>query len=325
VTDILSRFPDSSGSPPRGERGTRNPWARLAGSLLLAAATVEVFRVCLGKFSWESRASGLELMIRFTAYRPFVYRILVPVLIRVAELILPLDARTLATAFMFLSLVGFVFALRYLYTTFWKPSPFMDLPSLASVLGLVLLLQHQKLYDLTTLFLFTLALSFLARGRFRSFLVLFPFACLNRETSVLLIPVFAVHSFRSMDRRTYARFLGAQVLICLVIWVCLLVLFRDNPTALTTLHLRAHLDAALYDVRHLIRLTLYAAGAAALMIWRWKTKPEFLRTSARVLIPLQVLLYFLVGAPFEMRIFAEVYPIIILLAFAPGEGVASRL
>jgi len=43
---------------------------------------------------------------------------------------------------------------------------------------------------------------------------------------------------------------------------------------------------------------------------RWKEKPEFLRSALFVLLPLQMILYLMVGNAFEVRVFAEVYPVV---------------
>jgi len=51
-----------------------------------------------------------------------------------------------------------------------------------------------------------------------------------------------------------------------------------------------------------------------LVMYRWKEKPEFLRSAFVVLGPGVLILHFLIGYPYEVRVFAEAFPPAYLLA-----------
>ena len=303
-------------SPVR--QAVRSRYRLVAGAalLLLATGIFHDYRQGIHYLWGQNPKFGLAEMVSFTAYRPFVFRVLVPALIRLAGLVLPLPAQSLALGIMYVSLLAFVIVFRRLYAAFWPPSLLMDLASATSLIGLPFLLRHHKqLYDFTTLFLFTLALALLAEKRHRAYLILFPIACLNRETTALLIPVFALRAYSTVDRKTYIRGLVLQIVCFLAIRLSLTWLFRDNPGAAVEIHWPDFLVAARSDPGYFVGLGLFGLVVIALTLWGWTEKPDLLRKAAMVVVPVEGLAYFVIGVPHEMRFFIEAYPIVLLLVY----------
>ena len=296
---------------------TRSRGYRIGLWLILLGSATVVFWLFFRKFVWSPDPRiTLEGMVYGTAYRPFVSRVLLPLIIRLIAALAPLDLEFLATGLMYLSLVGFVFAFRHLTTAFWRPSVLTDLASWAAIVGLLpfVVTRGTNLYDLSNLFLFTLGLALLARASWPAFLVVFPLACLNKETSLWLTLVYILHFYRRLDRVTFARLLLAQMAVYGLIRFALVWTFRNNPGVVVEFHLPDHFAEAL---AHPIRAALYlVAGLAVipLALYRWRDKPEFLRHATLVTAPILFVLFWLFGSPFEIRVFAEAYPGVFLLS-----------
>jgi hypothetical protein len=65
-----------------------------------------------------------------------------------------------------------------------------------------------------------------------------------------------------------------------------------------------------------LRVLSYLAGGLIVVLLAardWHRKPFFLRQGALVLLPLLFVLYLLWGFPLEIRVFYEVYPLLLLL------------
>ena len=162
------------------------------------------------------------------------------------------------------------------------------------------------------MFLFTLGLGLLVRRRWRLFLVVFVLACLNKETTILLTLVFAIHFRRpaSLPRAAYRGLLLAQLAIFAVLKTGLYVLYRDNPGAFVEAHFPQHnLDV----LKAYPLATVFGwCGVALLVAYRWPEKPAFLRDALWIALPLVVLTFFL-GYLDELRDYYEAYPIVLLL------------
>jgi hypothetical protein len=289
-----------------------------------------------------SRARFMD-MVDGRANKPFVYRTLLPSTVRAASLLVPDPARLavagwvertslarkafarfewetwaafqylLAVFLMFLCFMGFGYgAARLTVRLCGLPEGGGVQLALASsaLIGLPPLFRHVSyLYDPATLFLFTLALCFMVWRRQRAFLLAFLLCCLNKETAVLLIPLFGLTG-RDQDtspRRYWGTLLGLIVAYG-VIRVALVYAFRGNPGTIVEF----------YPTRNLGLLTTgwtftgltVVLGFVGLTFFRWSEKPAFLKTAlAVVLLPLLALALFL-GYVEELRGYYEAYPIV---------------
>jgi len=284
-------------------------------------------------------------MVYGTAWRPFVYRTLLPTSVRLlasavpaetrAELSLSLGERQwaadlcrllgweteylteylIATVLMCLCLWGFVWALRYLLVAVYEvPRRIQDAFLLVALLGLTQFFHYYSyVYDFPALFLFTLGLAGMCRRKWGWYLPLYAAACVNKETAVLLAVVFAVHCFdrARLPRKRYLALLAAQLGLFAGIKTGLSLVFRDNPGSFVEVHLFDH-NLALIDTYPLYGIFAWG-GFALLVFYRWSEKPLFLRQALWIAVPL-VVLTALFGFLNELRDYYEVYPVVVLLA-----------
>jgi hypothetical protein len=320
---------------------------RLSYFILALCVTTLVFFVFLQVSNVNQHPDArFSDMVYGKAHKPFVYRILLPVTIRLTTSIIPPQTRAflsrevgeiqfaqkvlskfhtqreylveagIALTLLYLSLLGFVFALRYLLTGVFRAPPFFaDMVPLLATLGLVPFFTHGYLYDPSVLFFFTLELGLLVRDKWRAFLLIFPFACLNKETSILLTLVFAVHFYKNkrIDWMPFIKALLFQVAFFVMIKLALSWVFKDNPGTVMAFHLPRHLRVYRQYPLLTLSYTLVLLFIAVLMFYKREEKPEFLLYGTLMIIPLYIL-YLLGGWPYEIRVFYEVYPIVLLLS-----------
>jgi len=178
--------------------------------------------------------------------------------------------------------------------------------------GILLLIAvfPQHVYDLPTAMFFTLSLVCFQRRQLLPYVLLFPFSCLNRETTILLTLLFAVYFFRRMDRRTYLLHLVFQLVVYGVIFLAVRWIFANAPGQDAYFNPRFNLQ--IYAARPL--LTAIFLGLAALVVGlvriKWRRAPELCRTAFLVFAPILVVMYVLIGRTFEVRVFIELVPVV---------------
>ncbi len=283
-------------------------------------------------------------MIYGTAWKPFVYRTLLPSAVSIVNQIVPEDVHKsltenaetsefsmlvlkklnwesefiteyiLAIIFMWLFLFGFLYAFRRLLTEIYlSPDWFTNFISLTALLALPTMFQYYSyIYDFPTLFLFTLGLLLMIKHKWSYFLVLFFISCFNKETVILLTMIFAIHFYKNekVNYRLYFQLLAVQLIIFISVKILLYFLFLNNPGGLVEFHL--------LDRNYLI---FNGYSLTAFVVWliiilaifsKWKAKPEFLKDALWIAVPLVILTFFL-GYLDELRDYYEVFPIAFLL------------
>lgn len=313
----------------------------LACSLAIAVLTLAVF---FGEGIDAYYRSRLADMVHGTAYRPYVGRMLVPGLARLGTAALPsgiksaltraFDAWTwrpagwspayaieyvLVLLMMSASLIGFAAALRDLFCAVFVARPVVgSAAALIALAGVPIFLGpfSRQIYDFTTLWLFTLGLALMARTRWTAFAVLFPFACLNKETSILLTLVFAVHTWRErvgLSSAGFQRLLAYQLLVFVLIRAGVTYAFRNNPGDALEIHLFDHNQLVLLHPHLMSKRLPLLAGATLVGVWGWQRKPPFLRQALLVLAPLLLIMGVTVGQIDEIRAYYELYPVVVVL------------
>jgi hypothetical protein len=335
----------------RSHVGTRERVARLGhGALLplLAFLVLCMFLADPGVNHYSPSNFGDTVYGR--ASRPFVYRTLVPTAVRLVSGLFPASAHAaashaalhtrlkhllsawdnlpaeyfleflIALAFMYGSLIGFLFALRHLADALFElPRSFARKIPLIALLLLPPLFRYTNfIYDFPSLFLFTLGLVLMVRQRWRAYFGLLVVATINKETAVLLPFVFGLYFLRhqALLKGRFWPLLGAQIGLWLVIKLGINFVFRHSPGGMAEFHLRDH---------NLGLLRSYSVGTAAgwlvlavLMGVRWSEAPRFLRTALWIL-PVLVGLTLFLGYLDEFRDYYEVFPVVVLLV---AHGVA---
>lgn len=282
-----------------------------------------------------------------TAERPFAYRMFIPSTVRLLTSPISDETRaslaewglnnsvvyevfytsawridwlpefTAASVLMFAALLGFLWALRYFVTALYDGNRYwLDALLFLALLGLPpFFTATNYIYDLPALFLFTFCLALMVRRQWLPYLIVYVFACLNKETTILLTLIFAIHYFDSarMNRRDYLRWMAAQLAIFGVIRLLLMLTYADLPGGAVRLQIDFNLRLFTMQTYTLPEYLTWI-GVVMLVLHRWREKPLFLRHSSVILIPL-VGLMLVFGIITETRVFYEVYPIILLLAF----------
>lgn len=281
----------------------------------------------------------LQNSIDGTAYRPFVYRALVPFVTRRLTDLVPaalreqindagralftnetlrrkipigrVDYTSLAIlgVLWYSSLLGFAWAFTRFLSTFYQfPRPFIYAVSLVGVAGIpAFFASYNYIYDLPHIFLFTLSLVLLSRQRWPAYLVLFALTTLNKETSVLLILAYCLYYHNKLGRRFW-RLLAGQMGMFLAIKLYLTALFGSRPGSVVEFHLRQNLFLANYNIAQFTAFVIILVAVA----YDWQNKPEFVRQALWLLVPLLGLTFFF-GVLQEYRDYYEVYPVLLML------------
>jgi len=285
-------------------------------------------------------------MIDGTAWKPFVYRTLLPTTVRIFSEVIPESVHSslterveskksamlvlekfkwesefiteylVAMVLIYLSLLGFVFAFRKLFdeiyaSTLW----FKNIISIILLLAIPAMFQPQYsnyIYDFPTLFLFTLGLLLLKKRNWKFFLILFFIACLNKETIILLTLIFAIHFYKDAEvsRKLYYQLIAAQLILFAAIKILLYILFVNNPGGFVEFHLidRNYLLFNGYSLATFVVLLIIFLSIFS----KWSEKPKFLKDALWITVPLLILTLFL-GFFDELRDYYEVFPVVVLL------------
>lgn len=281
-------------------------------------------------------------MVNGTAHKPYVSRVLLPIIVRG----LAASAPESVHAF-FRAQVAESADLRFLFRVFeWEPNaalqywiasvamlfaligfghvgaklilltcPIQDRRGGAyiafALLSLLLLLPFFKyasyIYDPPQLALFTAALYFLKQERLRPFAVSFVLSCFNKETAVLLIPIFALMQQHQLPAGRYYGALAALTGVFAASRIALALAFRDNPGAMAELHLFDHNLPWLFGQASATNL-IVAAGLTFLLLYRFREKDRFLRIAFACTFPVLFLLTLFLGYIDEWRDYYEAYP-----------------
>ena len=314
-------------------------------SCLLIFSVTFVFCIAVTKPGIQHyHKSNVVNMVNGTAFRPFVYRTLVPYIANKINASIPQKTRqiiaqttennsTLKLIFsdrkwkvgyaseyyivlilMYISLWGFAFSLTYLFKGVFKTHErFRDTVCLLTILGLPCLYTYNTyIYDFTTLFLFTLGLATVIRQKWTTYLWIFVLACINKETTILLTCIYAIHFFRhpKLDLSTYLFILGIQIVNFTSIKIVIDWLFLHNPGSIAEFWLERNAKLLLHPYSIANYLQWFVLGF--LVIYKWSEKPLFLKQGLLILIPLLGTTLFW-GWINELRDYYEAYPIVILL------------
>jgi hypothetical protein len=311
-----------------------------------AAATIAVVMylvIFVGEGIDAYHRSRLVDMVHGTAWRPYVTRALVPFAARAGTALTP-DSMSqslnrtfagwtwkpatwstehaveyvLVVSIMAGSLFAFQSALRRLFAETYRAGP--ATPSLAALAGLAAVPVFfgpfsRQIYDFTTLWSFTLGLALMAGRQWTAYLILFAVATVNKETTILLTLVFAVH-YLLRGRLPFNRalaLLAAQVAIFLVIRGGISYVFRNNPGEVVEINWANHNKVVLLDPSLMSKRLPLLAAAAAFGAWGWRQKAPFLRDAIATLAPVLVVMGVTVGQVDEIRAYYEFYPIVIVL------------
>jgi hypothetical protein len=197
-------------------------------------------------------------------------------------------------------------------TRIFLPIKFFKGCALLAPVGLIpFLFEQRHLYDFPTLFLFTLALYYLAKNDLPKYILVFILVTLSKETSLFLVVFFAMQ-FRKMERRSFLAVVLIQIAIYVFIRGLLMDIYKNNPGRILEFHLYEHLNA--YSQHPVYALILFSTIILIMSLGAFISmdKSNFVRNSLSAIGGPALLLYFFFGVPFEVRVFLETYPSIYL-------------
>lgn len=275
-------------------------------------------------------------MINGTAYKPFVNRCLIPVIIKNTSSLIPeivkknindwgvkniiyltynrnnidLTELILAMIIWYASIIGFALIfIKFILIFYSADNRVVYLLSLISVAGLPLFFKYYSyLYDFPQLFLFTLGLYLLVKSKWTFYLIVLAVSTLNKETSILLIFIYLLYYKNKLSKPVFTKLLVYQIVIFILLKMVLTITFINNPGSLVEFHLLRNLKMEPYSISQFVSLIIIGIA----IVYDWKNKPTFLKISLSIIIPL-TFLSFLFGFFDEYRDYYEVYPILFLL------------
>lgn len=181
----------------------------------------------------------------------------------------------------------------------------------AGVIGFLMIINHIRVYayDPLTLLSFTLAALMLTKNNWPGFLAAFTLATINRETSFLLILLFA---FYQTDYWHQWKRIGLMIAIFAVIRGGIIWLFWDWPGGAFETHYSEYLEAIeKTPVRFALTYSLVFC-IAWMALASINKMPQVIRAGMlAVYFPLIVLMV-LFGNPYEIRVLVESQPFIAL-------------
>jgi hypothetical protein len=294
--------------------GQHNIAKRIAYWLVIICITFAISRFFLDRFPWEWPHSDIRLLMDGTAQRPYVYRVLVPLLVKVATDILPLPVTVYVSLLAYFSLLGFVICIRSFSMLFWKSAVVVDSIGVISLIMLLpLMIWNEQVNDFTTLLLFSLGLKFMAQAKWKLFFLVYIIGCLNKETTILLSLVFFVCFWHRTKDIFFWKLLIAQMTIYTGLRFAIMWKFHNNPGGIVENHFWEHVSAIQAAPRLVLTNIFLGMLLILLIVMNRNKKPFFLKRAALGLVPTLFILYLLWGYPLEIRVFYEAYPIIVLL------------
>jgi hypothetical protein len=319
------------------------------GVLAAAALTLALFLLPGHEHGGIDSFDGARFadMVGGTASRPFVYRALLPQTVGAVGRITPdrfelavassvRDHRRSSDAFarlgwqtdaayqylvaallMYLCLVGFAYFCARLAWAAGEPEHSGRSGASLAVLALYGLtpffIYGSHVYDPPQILLYTASLYFLARLAIWRFLLLFALTALNKETALLLVPIFAVFSRPLLPRRRYLQVLVGLSAVYLAIRIGLWTVFRGNPGGIVESHLVDHGLAPATWVKMYARTPYFALLLAAAFLL-WSRRPRFLKIALIGTLPPLAALALFLGYVDEWRGYYEAYPVVFALA-----------
>jgi hypothetical protein len=321
----------------------------LAASLWILIMWATDVRPFIGLNLFE-RARFLDL-IYGRAHRPFVYRALVPWLVRGILAIIPrsltyglselfvdalpivgraadflswerqhLPEYAVTLGLIYLSIVGYLLALRWLVRQCYDMStpghPWLTdaLPLLSlTVLPVFFKRGTHFLYDLPALFLFTLALACLRAHRLGAYYAVYVIGLLNKETMLLAGVAMMLWFAAQKGPRWRGRVMRhAMAHAALFAVVRLVLMIVYRDNPGEPAELRLLDNLIFYSYPYWFT-AITSVGAVVLLIGHdWQKKPLFLRLALWLTVPFFGL-YLLAGSWGEIRVFYELFPIGYLL------------
>lgn len=277
--------------------------------IVLLTTIVFIIYMVLSK---DDHFSPIESILSQTNERPSVYRVLPALITYGLSFLTGLNLFACAILVMYFSLLGFFLVYSKLLNIFLSEYNYYLCMAISAIGILPFLFRNRYIYDFPILFIFTLAIYLMAHNKIGRFLVLFIFAALTKETSIVLVFLFAIH-FRKLQKQKYFFYLLLQLLIYGMIRFGVMYIFRNNPGSIVQYHLWDHVDAYIKNPLGGIILLACMIGIFFIGLTNKRDDHKILNEALLTVGCPILVLYFIFGYPFEIRVFLEIFPVMALL------------
>ncbi|MCL5611264.1 MAG: hypothetical protein M1485_01715 [Chloroflexi bacterium] len=297
----------------------------------------------------KKKEASFDKVITGTAYRPFAYRVFLPIVANILSPVVPkriasrlvarldtivgdkiVSERFSGSSFprqvviilmmMYLSLVGFIFVIWRFVKELGYSFRIQYVFPLLALAGCMIFFGFGYMYDLPVLFFFSMSSLLMFEKRWGWFLFVFACATLNKETSIFLFPIFALYFYNRMPGRQFIVLSASQIGIYGLIHGIVMFVFRNNPGSVVEWHFYDQIDyykgIAQTTPLLLVWWMVAIAFITILVAYKWSYKPLFPRVALSML-PVFLILFVMWGFPSEIRGMLEVYPIVAILMLPP--------
>jgi hypothetical protein len=287
--------------------------------------------------------SKLSDIIEGSAHRPFVQRVMIPILTRTINQFIPeswnrtisqlmlqqpkiqkemqrlgwetehIPEYLLALTLSCLFLIMFPFVVRIIVRTTFDADEWII--NLVPILLLIGLLQFfhvgtRYIYDFPALTLFSLGLYLMFVKRWYYYYGIFIIGLINKETMIFLCVPMAIIYYNNIPTRSYWKHIIGQVGLFIVIRGLISWFFRDNPGNNLEFHLFGNIRILADNCTP--QQMIIGGIAFVLVAYQFNKKPTILRKALVTTVPF-VIVTFIFAYIHELRDFYEVYPIIAIL------------
>ncbi|MDQ7782638.1 MAG: hypothetical protein RDU20_07155 [Desulfomonilaceae bacterium] len=285
-------------------------------------------------------------MINWTAEWPYVYRTLLPSLVKFVGALTPTAVKQrvnsyaenkpflkkigwttrysyeclVSLGFIFVVWIAFAYSVRHLVQMVYVTDPAVS--DMAPVAALLLvpaffLENWTAIYDPMVVLMGSLGPLLILKREHKWYYVFFPLAVLNKVTAVIFTCAFAAREFRYMSGVRLGAHIAAQIMIWAGLMALLGFLFKDNPGTKAHFQLFWNLGGFVLSVSllHTLYSLAFFAGFAFLIGYQWKKKPKVLRQVFLAMALLFIPAVMMFGrAMDELRVWYDLYPAAFLVA-----------
>jgi len=255
-----------------------------------------IFAICsILSFQYIGVLSNLpiEYWLHYTQ-KPFICRCLLPLLAHDAIGILVLVS-------LFCS--GLILAMLYLYEKYWIQSLRNDAAFIIIYFLITLFLTaFSNYYDFPSAFFFLILFILFENKKYLISIPVFILACLNRETTIFLVPVLLV-----MSRKFSLAVLFAAIFFA--VRHSVVYAFRDASGELSYINLPANFAIHARNYLTTIVMVLVGLGLVVLVIVNSRYLPVNVLIFIGTVLPALLAVYIVFGCPAEIRVFAEAMPL----------------
>jgi hypothetical protein len=271
-----------------------------------------------------SASNGINSVIGFSANKPFQFRLLIPLVMKVLSVFgfVPQKAAFLALNILFVYFIVFFYR-RVIKEYFNGDSMILLLAPVIvypMVWNYIILNQSFQYYDIAAVLIFVLGIYFILKDKFGFLVVVFTVGIINKETAVYLALVYVLFNYKILFTKKIFINVFILVFIFLIIKLLLSFIFKDNAgdvVEITYCH-NKEIIANLLSNKVYAKNILFSFGGIYIFVllffitgkWGAYSSPEYRK---KLYMNLAFIPYFVLGIFMvyftEVRVYAEIIPL----------------